>query len=60
MRVIVTQDKDFLRLHKQDIPHAGIVYYPAQDRTVKQIIRFLVLMYEVLLPDDIANRVEYI
>jgi predicted nuclease of predicted toxin-antitoxin system len=26
MRVVFTQDADFLRLHAEGIPHAGIVY----------------------------------
>src|SRR5690606_24722177 len=55
-RVIVTQDSDFLKLHHQGLSHAGIVYYPAQDRSVKQIIRFLVLVYEVLQPENMENH----
>lgn len=59
-RVIVTQDGDFLGFHKQGIPHGGIVYYEPQSRSVKEIIRGLILIYEVLIPEDIVNHVEFL
>jgi hypothetical protein len=55
-RVIVTQDGDFLGLARKGMPHAGIVYSEPRSRTVKEIIRGLILIYEVLIPDDMRNR----
>ena len=59
-RVIVTNDADFLRLHDQGVAHPGIVYYHQQNRSVGEIIRALELIWEILEPDEIANRVEFI
>ncbi|MFN8450493.1 MAG: DUF5615 family PIN-like protein [Anaerolineae bacterium] len=59
-RVIVTQDSDFLRLHAQGHPHAGIVYYKAQTRTLKQILRGLIMIFEILLPDDMEKHIEHL
>src|SRR5664279_5449150 len=44
-RVIITQDRDYLRLDAQGKPHAGIAYYKPQTRTLKQILRGLILIY---------------
>jgi predicted nuclease of predicted toxin-antitoxin system len=59
-RVIVTQDGDFLGLAQKGIPHAGIVYYEPRSRSVKEIIRGLILIYEVLTPEDMVNHVEFL
>lgn len=40
-RVLVTRDSDFLALHKQGAPHAGIVHWPEKKRTVNEAIRYL-------------------
>ena len=59
-RVIVTQDTDFLKLHAEEHPHAGIVYYKPQTRTPKQILRELLVIYEILQPEDMKNHIEYL
>src|SRR3954463_14620555 len=59
-RVIFTQDRDFLRLHAAGVPHAGIAYCHQESRTVGQIVRGLVLIWELLDPKDIVGRVEYL
>jgi predicted nuclease of predicted toxin-antitoxin system len=59
-RVIFTNDDDFLRLHDQSVPHPGIVYCHQQNRSVSEIIRALELLWEILEPDELANRVEFI
>jgi predicted nuclease of predicted toxin-antitoxin system len=59
-RVIITQDADFLRLHAQGQHHAGIVYYKPQTRTIKQILRRLLLIYEVLQSEDMQDHIEYL
>lgn len=58
-RVIFTQDADFLRLHSAGTEHAGIVYVP-QQTPIGYILRGLMLIYEVLEPDDMKNRVEFL
>lgn len=57
--VIFTQDADFLRLHAAGIEHPGIVYVP-QQTPIGTIVRGLMLIYEVLTPDDMRNRVEFL
>lgn len=58
-RVLVTNDDDFLRLHGAQ-QHAGIVYCEQRSRTIGRMVRGLVLIYEVLEPGEIAERVEFI
>ncbi len=59
-RVAFTQDADFLRLHGAGVKHAGIVYCHQQSRSVGEIIRGLVMIWELLEPDDMRNRVEFL
>jgi len=58
-RVIFTQDDDFLRLDAQRREHAGIVYAP-QQTPIGHMVRGLMLVYEVLTPDEMRNHVEYL
>lgn len=58
-RTIFTQDADFLRMHASDHPHHGIVYAPQQTPT-GVIVRGLMLIYEVLSPEEMAGRVEFV
>ncbi|MFN8453831.1 MAG: DUF5615 family PIN-like protein [Anaerolineae bacterium] len=58
-RVIFTQDDDFLRLHATGINHSGIVY--AHQRTpVGEVIRGLMLIYQVLDITDMERHVEFL
>ncbi len=59
-RVLVTQDRDFLRLHREQHPHAGIAYSQRGTRTIAQLLTGLVLIYDVLEPDGMTGRVEYL
>jgi uncharacterized protein with PIN domain len=59
-RVPVTQDDDLLRLASTGIAHSGIVYYHPQTRTIKEILNGLMLIYQILLPADMQNQIEYI
>ncbi len=59
-RVFVTEDEDFLMLHNAGVAHAGISYYKHRSRSVKEVIRGLVLIFEVLIPDEMLNHVEYL
>jgi hypothetical protein len=58
-RVIVTNDTDFLRLHDQGVQHAGLAYYQ-QSQSIGDIIRGLELIWELLEPAEMRNRVEFL
>lgn len=58
-RVVVTHDADFLRL-ADTVVHRGIAYCAASSRSIGQIIRSLILVWEVLTPDEMAGQVEYL
>lgn len=58
-RVTFTQDEDFLRLHAFERQHAGIVYAP-QQTAIGEIIRGLMLVSEVLEPDEMEGHVEFL
>lgn len=57
-RVIFTHDDDFLKL-ATDIEHAGIVYSSHQ-LAIGDIIRGLMLIYEVLEAEDMKNQLEFL
>jgi predicted nuclease of predicted toxin-antitoxin system len=59
-RVLITQDVDFLRLHAQRTPHAGIAFWRQQTRSIGEVLRRLLLIHAALSPDDMKNRVEYL
>lgn len=59
-RVLVTHYDDFLSLHRSQRPHAGIAYCRPRTRTSGQLVERLILIYDVLEPDDIAGRVEFL
>ena len=59
-RVLVTHDVDFLRLHAAGAEHAGLVYCPPQARSLGDMIRLLVLIWELLEPGEMRRHVEYL
>lgn len=59
-RVLITHDADFLRLAAQNAEHNGIAYCHKSERSLGEIIRSLILMYEVLMPEEIVGRVEFL
>jgi predicted nuclease of predicted toxin-antitoxin system len=59
-RVLVTHDADFLRLHARGTSHAGIAYCRQQSISVGEILRRLILMHDLLAPNEMANRVEFL
>ena len=59
-RVLVTHDADFLRLVNRTRDHPGVAYCEPTARSIGEIIRGLLLLYEVLRPDDMAGRVEFL
>ncbi|MEA5532838.1 DUF5615 family PIN-like protein [Crocosphaera sp. XPORK-15E] len=59
-RVIFTQDTDFLRINQSSIIHAGIAYCPQQSKSISQIIRGLLLIWEILEPEEMYNHIEFV
>jgi predicted nuclease of predicted toxin-antitoxin system len=59
-RVIVTQDQDFLRQHRQEVPHSGIAYCHLRSRNAGEILRSLILIWEILTPEEMEGHVEYL
>lgn len=59
-RVIVTHDDDFLILARTDYDHAGIAYCKQNTRSVGDIIRSLILIYEVLTAEEMMGQIEYL
>ncbi len=59
-RITFTQDTDFLRMHQTGITHAGIVYCSQGNKSIGEIIRGLVLIWELLEPLDMFGRVEFL
>src|SRR5882672_858487 len=55
-RVIVTRDQDFLRLASGALDHSGIVFYAA-NQSMREIIEGLILIYEVMLPEELPERI---
>lgn len=58
-RVVFTQDADFLRLHASGLPHRGIVY-AHQQTPMPHMLRSLMLLHDVLSPDDMVRHVEFL
>ena len=59
-RVIFTQDDDFLRLHQASVAHAGIVYCRQNTRSIGEILRGLILIWELLEPEEMFGNVEFL
>lgn len=59
-RVIFTQDRDFLQLHYSGVNHSGIVYCMKESRSIGDILLGLILIWEVLTPEEIRGNIEYI
>jgi predicted nuclease of predicted toxin-antitoxin system len=59
-RVLITHDTDFLRLARQNTDHPGIAFGDRTTRSIGDMIRSLILIYEILTPDEMKGRVEYL
>ena len=58
-RVIFTLDDDILRLHAAGVEHAGIVYV-SQQTSISEIIYGLMLVYQILEPENMMGHIEYL
>lgn len=59
-RVIFSYDEDLLRLAASGAQHAGLVFCQQRKRSVGDVIRGLVLIWERLEPADMVGRVKYL
>jgi predicted nuclease of predicted toxin-antitoxin system len=59
-RVLVTFDDDFLRLDAAGIPHTGIVFSQTGRQTVGELIESLMLIANVIEPNEMKNHIEFI
>jgi len=59
-RVVFTHDADFLRLHRRGAEHAGIVYCHQQSRSIGEIVKSLVGIWEVQTSESMCQHVEFI
>jgi predicted nuclease of predicted toxin-antitoxin system len=59
-RILLTHDVDFLVFANQDNNHPGIIYCQLGTRTIGEIVNTVILIYEVLTPQEMAGNVEFI
>ena len=52
-------DSDFLILSRQGILHSGIAYAGPMT-SIGEMIRSIMLLYDVLDPSDMANHIEFL
>jgi len=57
-RIIVTQDSDFVALHRAQAVHAGIVYF-SERATIGRFVNELLLIYEVYSAEEMVGRLEF-
>ena len=59
-RVMVSHDQDFPVVHAAGRPHPGIAFARAGRRSIGDLVRGARRVWELLDPDDMANRIEYL
>jgi hypothetical protein len=59
-RVIFSYDADLLRLAASGIEHAGVVFCQQRKRSIGDVVRGLVLIWERLDPADMVGQVKYL
>ena len=60
-RIIFTHDDDFVILHHSGfIMHAVIIYCAHNRRSIGEILRSLILIWEVLEPEEMICQLEFI
>lgn len=58
-RTVFSQDDDFLRLAAAGVSHAGIVY-ATQGTPIGEVIRGLVLIYQILEAEELVGQLEFL
>ncbi|MEE3719250.1 DUF5615 family PIN-like protein [Tumidithrix elongata RA019] len=59
-RILITHDDDLLVLAHRGYEHYGIAYCRKDARSTGNIIRTLILLYEVVLADEMKGKIEYL
>ena len=59
-RVLFSHDDDFLKRSATGALHAGIIYCHQQKYSIGELIRLLVLIWEIYEPEEMRNRIEYL
>jgi hypothetical protein len=57
---MVTHDDDYLRLHAAGTPHAGIAFCKQGARSIGEMLQALILIRDVLSPDEMEGKVVYL
>lgn len=59
-RAMVTHDADLLRLANGGTLPAGIAYCAPRTRITSEIVRGLLLIYDVLTPEELTDHIEFL
>lgn len=59
-RILFTQDADFLTMASRRSDHPGITYCKKGTRSIGEIIEALILIYEVMTPEEMTGTVEFL
>lgn len=59
-RVIFSYDEDMLRLAASGVTHAGIAFCQQRRRSIGDVVRGLVLLWERCEPDELIDKVKYL
>lgn len=59
-RMIVTHDDDFLRIASVRDDHPGMVYCRKDARSIGEIVEQLILIHEILSPDEMKGQVQFL
>jgi len=59
-RVLVTTDKDFLKMSADNPDHPGIIFGIQEDHSIGDWVMRLELICSVYTMDELKNRVEYL
>jgi predicted nuclease of predicted toxin-antitoxin system len=59
VRVVITQDTDFLRIVAAGRESPGVVFYRSH-HSIGEVIRNCHLIWEIYEPDEMKNRVEFL
>jgi Domain of unknown function (DUF5615) len=60
LSVLVTHDRDFLRLIAAGVDHAGVAYCPPGHRTIGQIVLRLVHLWRTTSAEEMRGRTEFL
>ncbi len=59
-RILITHDTDFLKMAHKNNKHYGIIFCKKASLSMGEIIRGLILIYEVMSPDEMEGNIEYL